>query len=48
MDLGLFRVAAAVPRVKVANVENNTKSISNLTGKAEEEGASLVVFPNYR
>lgn len=45
MDLGLFRVAAAVPRVKVADVEYNAESICRLTGKAEEEGASLVVFP---
>ena len=45
MDLGLFRVAAAVPRVKVADVEYNAESICRLTAEAEKEEASLVVFP---
>ncbi len=46
MDLGLFKVAA-VPRVKVADVEYNAESICRLTAKAEKEEASLVVFPSF-
>ena len=45
MDYGFFRVAAAVPRVKVADVRYNSDSIINLIDKAEEQEASLVVFP---
>ena len=44
-DYGLFRVAAAVPRVKVADIDHNMKAIVGLIDKAETEGASLVVFP---
>ena len=45
MDYGFFRVAAAVPRVKVADVGFNRDSICKLIDKAEEEASSLVVFP---
>lgn len=45
MDLGFFRVAAAVPRVKVADVDHNAESICRLIEKAEDGQASLVVFP---
>ena len=45
MDYGFFRVAAAVPRVKVADVEFNREAICRLIDKVEEEQASLVVFP---
>ncbi len=44
-DYGLFRVAAAVPCVKVADIDHNMKAIVGLIDKAETEGASLVVFP---
>ncbi len=42
---GFFRVAAATPRVKVADVDFNRERICDLIGKAEEKAASLVVFP---
>lgn len=45
MDYGLLRVAAAVPRVKVADVEYNAERICGLVSMAEEEKASIVVFP---
>ncbi|MBR4756273.1 MAG: NAD(+) synthase, partial [Bacteroidales bacterium] len=45
MDYGFFRVAAAVPRVRIADVEFNRDAICKLIDKAEEEGCSLVVFP---
>lgn len=44
-DFGLFRVAAAVPRVKVADVKFNCAVICRLIEEAEEKGASLIVFP---
>lgn len=44
-DYGLFRVAACVPRVKVADVEFNCESICRMIDQAEETKASLVVFP---
>jgi NAD+ synthase (glutamine-hydrolysing) len=44
-DYGLFRVAAAVPRVKVADVDHNTKTICRMIDQAEARQASLVVFP---
>ncbi len=45
MDYGLFRVAAAVPRVKVADTSFNCESICRMIGQAEDGQASLVVFP---
>ena len=45
MDYGFFRVAAAVPRVKVADVGFNKEAICRLINKVEAEGTSLVVFP---
>lgn len=42
---GFFRVAAAVPRVRVADVDHNVRAILGLTDKAEAKGCSLVVFP---
>ena len=45
MDYGFFRVAAAVPRVKVADIEFNREAICRLIDKAEAEDTSLVVFP---
>ncbi len=45
MDLGFFRVAAAVPRVKVADVDHNTEAICRLIDKAEADNVSLAVFP---
>ena len=45
MDYGFFRVAAAVPRIKVADIDFNRDAIFRLIDKAESERASLVVFP---
>ena len=45
MDLGFFRVAAAVPRVKVADVDHNAEAICRLIDKAEADNVSLAVFP---
>ena len=45
MDYGFLRVAAAVPRVKVADIASNLASILPIIDKAEAEGASLAVFP---
>ena len=44
-DFSLIRVAAAVPEVKVADVEFNLGSISSLINVALAEKASLVAFP---
>jgi NAD+ synthase (glutamine-hydrolysing) len=44
-DFSLIRVAAAVPEVKVADVEFNLGSISSLINAALAEKASLVAFP---
>ena len=42
---GLFRAAAAVPTVKVADTEYNTAEICRLASEAFEKEVSLVVFP---
>ncbi len=44
-DFGFFRVAAATPRVKVADVEFNKEEASRLMDKAAADGVSLLVFP---
>ena len=44
-NYGYFRVAAAGPRVRVADVEYNSESICRMIAEAEEKEASLVVFP---
>ena len=45
MDYGFFRVAAAVPRVRIADTAWNGDAIRSMIEKAEEGQASLVVFP---
>ena len=42
---GYLRVAAAVPRVNVADVDFNLKNILEMIGKAHEQGVDLIVFP---
>ena len=42
---GFIRVATAVPVVRVADVEANTAEICRMTGEAEANGASIVLFP---
>ncbi len=45
MNSGLLRIAAAVPAVSVGNVVKNKDSIRKMIGEAEEQGASIVAFP---
>ena len=42
---GFFRVAAAVPEVKVADCRFNAEQIAKLAGEACSKGAEVVVFP---
>ena len=44
-NFGFFRVAAAVPSVRVADVRANVKEICRMAGMAESERASVVLFP---
>jgi len=44
-DYGYLRVAAAVPRVSVADVEGNVASIIDIVDQAVKAGARLVVLP---
>ncbi len=44
-NLGFFRVAAAVPGVKVADCAYNVKEIEKSIKNAAEQGAKVVVFP---
>lgn len=45
MNTGLVRVAAAVPKVAVANIKKNTACIAEMIGDAEKKGVSIVAFP---
>ncbi len=45
MEFGFFRVAAATPRVKVADIEANVDEICRLSAEAEEDKVSLLAFP---
>ncbi len=44
-NYGFIRAAAAMPVVKVADTQANTKAICELVTKAEKEEVSLLVFP---
>ncbi len=44
-DYGFVRVAAAVPKVNLADPERNAENICGLIDKAEEEQVSLLAFP---
>ena len=44
-DFGFVRVAAAVPRLEVANLDFNLRQILASARRADEEGAQVVVFP---
>ena len=44
-DFGFIRVAAAVPPLRVANVEFNLGQILEFARRAEADGAQVVVFP---
>ena len=45
MDFGFIRVAAAVPRVKVADVDANVDEICRLVEQAENDNVSILAFP---
>lgn len=45
MNHGFVRVAAAVPKLKVASCDYNAGEIITLAKKAESQGAQIVVFP---
>ena len=45
MNNGFVKVAAAVPRVRVADCAYNTDSIMNLMAQAEGQGVEIVCFP---
>ncbi|MFW5894014.1 MAG: NAD(+) synthase [Verrucomicrobiota bacterium] len=44
-DLSWFRVGAAVPRTRVADVASNVASMVDLAGEAAQHECDLVVFP---
>ena len=44
MKDGFIKVAAATPKVKVADPEYNTKEIIKIIRQARDEEASLLVF----
>ena len=45
MKYGFVNVAAAVPTVKVADVEYNVQQIESLITQAEEQGVEVMVLP---
>ena len=45
MKYGFVKVAAAVPRVKVADCNYNTEQIENLIAQAEGHGVEVICFP---
>ena len=45
MKDGFIRVAAATPRIRVADCAYNTARVEELIGEAAEKGAALCVFP---
>ncbi|MGL4854191.1 MAG: nitrilase-related carbon-nitrogen hydrolase, partial [Lentisphaeria bacterium] len=42
---GFYRVACAVPCIKVGDVEFNTNEIAQLIKQAENKNAAVIVFP---
>ena len=45
MKYGLIKVAAAIPGVRVADVDYNVQQIESLIAQAEGKGAEVIVFP---
>ena len=43
--IGLVRVAAVTPKLKVANTEYNTDEILNCVKEADQAGAGIILFP---
>ena len=44
-NYGFIRVAAATPKVKVADIKYNTEIICELIDKAEQDQVALLAFP---
>lgn len=44
-ELGYLRVGLAIPKLRVANVDFNIKSIIEMLGKASAEGVQVLAFP---
>jgi NAD+ synthase (glutamine-hydrolysing) len=44
-DLGFLRIGAALPALRVADVDFNVKAIINAMRKAREQGVQVLVFP---
>ena len=45
MEYGFINVAAAIPAVRIGDVQYNTEQIERLVTEAEEIGVEIVVFP---
>jgi len=45
MNYGFVKVAAAVPRVKVADCQYNVEQIETMIREAEEKGVQIIAFP---
>ncbi len=45
LNYGFFRIAAASPKIKVADTEFNSKEIIKHITKAKDEGAYIICFP---
>jgi len=45
MNHGFVRVAAAVPRLEVADCEYNANNIAEMINSAEDDGVQIIVFP---
>jgi NAD+ synthase (glutamine-hydrolysing) len=45
MSYGFVKVAAAIPKVKIADCLFNSKQMEGLIGMAEQKGVQIVVFP---
>ena len=45
MKYGLIKMAAAIPGVRVADVEYNVQQIESLIAQAEGKGVEIIVFP---
>jgi NAD+ synthase (glutamine-hydrolysing) len=44
-DIGFLRIAAAIPELRVANVDFNVATIVKLLMRARDEGVQIVTFP---
>lgn len=44
-DFGFVKVATAIPKIKIADCEHNISHIEQLMDEADQNGASVIVFP---